>query len=48
VLEDDSHARVAEARAIAGAIDNPIRRARCDAAIATVEERPAAVLRPAA
>ena len=48
LLEDDPHARVAEARAIAGTIDNPVRRARCDAAIATVAERPAAVLRPAA
>ena len=48
LLEDDPRAHVAEARAIADTIDNPVRRARCDAAIATLEERPATVLRRAA
>jgi hypothetical protein len=38
-LEDDPQAvraRAAEARSIAGAIANPVRRARCEAAIATL------------
>ena len=43
-----ARARVAEARSIAAGIASPVRRARCEAAIATLEERRTPVLRQVA
>jgi tetratricopeptide (TPR) repeat protein len=43
-----ARARVAEARSIANAVVSPVRRARCEATIATLEERQTTVLRQVA